>query len=83
MAVLFWSFLIWALSSLVGASYMSRRLKEPTAARLAVTLIPVVNTLFALIVIIFAFRIRRIGRIGRIEIKSIIKEFKDIKNDNL
>lgn len=77
MAVLFWSFLIWALSSLVGASYMSRRLKEPTAARLAVTLIPVVNTLFALIVIIFAFRI------GRIEIKSIIKEFKDIKNDNL
>lgn len=80
MAVLFWSFLIWALSSLVGASYMSRRLKEPTAARLAVTLIPVVNTLFALIVIIFAFRIRRIGRI---EIKSIIKEFKDIKNDNL
>lgn len=80
MAVLFWSFLIWALSSLVGASYMSRRLKEPTAARLAVTLIPVVNTLFALIVIIFAFRIRGIGRI---EIKSIIKEFKDIKNDNL
>lgn len=80
MAVLFWSFLIWALSSLVGASYMSRRLKEPTAARLAVTLIPVVNTLFALIVIIFAFRIRRIRRI---EIKSIIKEFKDIKNDNL
>lgn len=77
MAVLFWSFLIWALSSLVSASYMSRRLKEPTAARLAVTLIPVVNTLFALIVIIFAFRI------GRIEIKSIIKEFKDIKNDNL
>lgn len=80
MAVLFWSFLIWALSSLAGASYMSRRLKEPTAARLAVTLIPIVNTLFALIVIIFAFRI---GRIGRIEIKSIIKEFKDIKNDNL
>lgn len=77
MAVLFWSFLIWALSSLVGASYMSQRLKEPTAARLAVTLIPIVNTLFALIVIIFAFRI------GRIEIKSIIKEFKDIKNDNL
>lgn len=77
MAVLFWSFLIWAISSLVDASYMSRRLKEPTAARLAVTLIPVVNTLFALTVIIFAFRI------GRIEIKSIIKEFKDIKNDNL
>lgn len=80
MAVLFWSFLIWAISSLVDASYMSRRLKEPTAARLAVTLIPVVNTLFALTVIIFAFRI---GRIRRIEIKSIIKEFKDIKNDNL
>lgn len=78
MAVLFWSFLIWAISSLVDASYMSRRLKEPTAARLAVTLIPVVNTLFALTVIIFAF-----GRIRRIEIKSIIKEFKDIKNDNL
>lgn len=77
MAVLFWSFLIWALSSLVAASYMSRRSKEPTAARLAVTLIPVVNTLFALVVIILAFRIRRI------EIKSIIKEFKDIKNDNL
>lgn len=77
MAVLFWSFLIWAISSLVDASYMSRRLKEPTAARLAVTLIPVVNTLFALTVIIFAFGI------GRIEIKSIIKEFKDIKNDNL
>lgn len=80
MAVLFWSFLIWAISSLVDASYMSRRLKEPTAARLAVTLIPVVNTLFALTVIIFAFRI---GRIRRTEIKSIIKEFKDIKNDNL
>lgn len=76
MAVLFWSFLIWAISSLVDASYMSRRLKEPTAARLAVTLIPVVNTLFALTVIAF-------GRIRRIEIKSIIKEFKDIKNDNL
>lgn len=74
MAVLFWSFLIWAISSLVDASYMSRRLKGPTAARLAVTLIPIVNTLFALTVIIFAFGI---------EIKSIIKEFKDIKNDNL
>lgn len=82
MAVLFWSFLIWAISSLVDASYMSRRLKEPTAARLAVTLIPVVNTLFALTVIIFAFAFG-IGRIRRIEIKSIIKEFKDIKNDNL
>lgn len=74
MAVLFWSFLIWAISSLVDASYMSRRLKGPTAARLAVTLIPIVNTLFALTVIIFAFGIG---------IKSIIKEFKDIKNDNL
>lgn len=74
MAVLFWSFLIWAISSLVDASYMSRRLKGPTAARLAVTLIPIVNTLFAFTVIIFAFGI---------EIKSIIKEFKDIKNDNL
>lgn len=80
MEVLFWSFLIWAISSLVDASYMSRRLKGPTAARLAVTLIPIVNTLFALTVIIFAFGI---GRIRRIEIKSIIKEFKDIKNDNL
>lgn len=73
MAVLFWSFLIWALSSLVNASYMSRKLKGPSAARIAVTLIPIVNTLFALAVIVFSFRVRRIG------LKSIIKEFKDIK----
>lgn len=73
MEILFWSFLIWALSSLVVAGYMSRRLKEPTAARIAVTLIPVINTLFALAAIVFTFRIRRIG------LKSIIKEFKDIK----
>lgn len=73
MEILFWSFLIWALSSLVVAGYMSRRLKDPNAARIAVTLIPIVNTLFALAVIVFSFRVRRIG------LKSIIKEFKDIK----
>lgn len=73
MEILFWSFLIWALSSLMVASYMSRRLKDPNATRLAVTLIPIINTLFALAVIVFTFRIRGIG------LKSIIKEFKDIK----
>lgn len=76
MEILFWSYLIWALSSLMVASYMSRRLKESTAARLGVTLIPVVNTLFALTVIVSTFRIRGIRGIG---LKSIIKEFKDIK----
>lgn len=75
MEILFWSFLIWALSSLMVVSYMSRRLKDPNATRLAVTLIPIINTLFALAVIVFTFtfRIRGIG------LKSIIKEFKDIK----
>lgn len=75
MKILLLVILIWALSSLVVASYMSRRLKDPNAARIAVTLIPIVNTLFALAVIVFTFtfRIREIG------LKSIIKEFKDIK----
>lgn len=70
MEILFWLFLIWGLSALVVVSHMSRRLKGP---RIAVTLIPIVNTLFALAVIVFSFRVRRIG------LKSIIKEFKDIK----
>lgn len=73
MEILFWLFLIWGLSALVVVSHMSRRLKGPSAARIAVTLIPIVNTLFALAVIVFSFRIRGIG------LKSIIKEFKDIK----
>lgn len=77
MAVLFWSFLIWAISFFVSVIYMMEKAKEPNMTRLMVTSIPIVNTLFAITVVIFTLRVIRI------EIKSIIKEFKDIKNDKL
>lgn len=79
MVVVFYLLLIWALSSIVGSGYMVYRTKDPNLTRIVVVLVPVVNTLFALAVIIFAL----VAGISRVKMKPIVKEFKDIKNDNL
>lgn len=62
----------WIISAVTVALYLQVTNKQETAGRVGIALCPFINTIFAIVVLLFTFRCG---------IKTFIKELKEIKED--